>query len=97
MAVKKDIRRSLRKPSGQRVELGWSGEHGDPVGISGICKNVSEGGMCVVVRDAPPMRAYVQFRLVGLGFAGSASVRSVRGVAAGYEVGLEFAGNLRWE
>jgi hypothetical protein len=74
MAVKKDIRRSLRKPSGQRVELGWSGEHGDPVGISGICKDVSEGGMCVVVRDAPPMRAYVQFRLVSLGF---------RGVAAG--------------
>ena len=37
----------------------------------------------------PPLRAYVHFRIVGTEFSGSASVRSVNRVAAGYEVGLE--------
>ena len=95
MAVK-EIRRGERVPSGKRVELDWNDNKGDPCAVSGTCKDISEGGMRVVVRDRPPLRAYVHFRIVGTEFSGSASVRSVNRVAVGYEVGLEFAGNLRW-
>lgn len=46
----------------------------------------------MVTRDAIPMHSRVQFRFVSANFRGSASVRAVRTVREGYEIGLEFSG-----
>ncbi|MEP7367199.1 MAG: PilZ domain-containing protein [Acidobacteriota bacterium] len=92
----KEIRRHTRKPHGGRVEISWADASGAPWSMVGVCKDVSETGMRVTVRDAPPLRAYMQLRAPELKLTGTASVRSVERVAAGYEVGLEFSGGLTW-
>jgi len=92
MANRPNLRKHDRLPSKAKVELGWTGDGGAPKSALVVCKDVSAGGFRVVSRDAIPVRSYVQFRFAPLNFRGSASVRSLSHIAAGYEIGLEFSG-----
>lgn len=93
MANRPNLRKYDRRPSKAKVELGWAGEFGAPKSALVVCKDVSSGGFRVVSRDAIPLRSYVQFRFAPINFRGSASVRSLNHVAAGYEIGFEFSGS----
>lgn len=92
MAKRQNLRRHDRASSAAKVELGWGGETGCLKSTISACRDVSPGGFRVVTRDAIPMHSRVQFRFVSANFRGSASVRAVRTVREGYEIGLEFSG-----
>jgi hypothetical protein len=93
MAKRPNLRKHDRSVSAFNVEIGWAEENGDPKSSFCQCKNVGVGGFRVVSRDPIPLRSYVQFRFTPVNFHGSASVRNVRQVAIGYEIGLEFSGS----
>ncbi|MBN8732772.1 MAG: hypothetical protein J0L64_19695 [Acidobacteria bacterium] len=97
MAKRPNLRKHDRQPSKAKVELGWTGDFGAPKSALCVCKDVGPGGFRIVSRDPIPVRSYVQFRFAPLNFRGSASVRSLSHIAAGYEIGLEFSGSEQLE
>lgn len=97
MANRPNLRKHERQNSVVKVEIGWVGERGDPKAALCQCKNVGPGGFRVVSKDPIPIRSYVQFRFAPINFRGSASVRHIRQIAIGYEIGLEFSGGEQVE
>ena len=49
LAIGKDIRRHARSVIGARARLGWDYAGGNVCAISGTCKDVSEGGIRLLV------------------------------------------------
>jgi len=77
------------------VSLSWEDAHGAIRFCQGMCVDVSERGMGILVPDEIPLRSYVNFRIKVLDFTGSGSVRSTRRKGLRFQVGLEFSGTLR--
>ncbi|MCP5113177.1 MAG: hypothetical protein GY953_20290 [bacterium] len=75
----------------------WEDERRQSRESRGRCVDISERGLGVVLDDPLPIRSYVQFRVVKLGFRGSGSVRFVGRKGLKYQIGLEFSGGLRWK
>ncbi len=92
MANSQDLRKHERTRSNAKVEMGWVEANGAPKTSFCECKDLGRGGFRIISRDPIPERCYVQFRFSPLNFRGSASVRSMRHITAGYEIGLEFSG-----
>lgn len=97
MANRPNLRKHDRQASAIKVEMGWVEDNGNPKSALCECRNMGAGGFRIVSRDPIPLRSYVQFRFAPLNFRGSASVRHIKHLAIGYEIGLEFSGSDQME
>lgn len=96
MNSKDGLRSARRIPLTGRVRVGWEDEHGYPHMAYGRCFDISATGLGLEMEETVPVRGYVNFEVIPLGFKGSASVRFVRRKGLRNVVGLDFSGGLRW-
>ncbi|MBM3810668.1 MAG: PilZ domain-containing protein [Acidimicrobiia bacterium] len=96
MSIRRDLRRHKREILEARVSLSWT----DPLGVTrfalGRGLDISSSGMRLELDEPIPARTYVNFKLVGIRFEGSGSVRHCRRIGMRHQVGLEFTGGLQW-
>lgn len=79
-----------------RVRVGWEDEQGHARVAYGRCFDISATGLGLEIEEALPVRGYVTFEVIPLGFRGTASVRFIRRKGLRNVVGLDFSGGLRW-
>lgn len=91
------LRRHVRVPLESLVQLSWPDEGGVVNSVTAKCLDISNSGMRVEIKVPIQNRSYVSFRLKGIDFDGTATVRSCVRKNLRYELGLEFLGGLRWE
>lgn len=97
MSQEMALRRHTRSPLDSTVRLGWQDDQGVQRVVKGRCVDISARGIGILLDESVPLRSYLQFRVEGLYFAGSGSVRSVSRRGMKFLVGIEFAGTLRWD
>jgi hypothetical protein len=95
--MKKDLRRHSRAPLQVTAVIFWEGANGVRLTVRGVCRDVSDAGMLVVVPDAIPLRTLVAVEVFELGLKGTATVRHCRLGRGGYVVGLESTDGVPWQ
>jgi hypothetical protein len=86
----KDLRRTERIPSQERVSVGWADSSGSPKFVLAKCLNISEEGISLRVAEPVPVRTYVTLRCEKLKIAEHASVKYCVRQNSWYQIGLEF-------
>jgi PilZ domain len=62
----------------------------------GVCVDISQTGMRLLISDPIPVRTTVCFKSDSLELSGSGTVRHYKRQNAKYVIGLEFGEGLKW-
>ena len=92
----KDARRRTRHPAKGRIRLLCTAEDGRERIVNASIVNVSATGLQIQVENSLPVRTRVHCNEIGLGIAGSGSVRYCKPAKGRYLVGLEFTDGTGW-
>jgi len=96
METRHDLRRQDRFGCFQTVTVMWRDSRGEDKFTTAQALDVSPHGLRLQLPEAVPFQTCITLRAVKLGLHGRASVRHCSRSGTRFAVGVQFAGDLRW-
>jgi len=96
METRHDLRRQDRVSCSQTVTVMWRDNRGEDKFANAQALDVSSHGLRLQLPEAVPYQTSLTLRAAKLGLHGRASVRHCARKGTRFAVGVQFAGDLRW-